>query len=267
MNKLRKARIHSFEGLDFEVDIDKQVFRQINNPEHEISFITQMTDLGDHYMLAFDTITKTAVHGDHDPKAIRPIIIPPLSELDPEGMAAKYGVSVELLKGKKDFEIIVDPEALELRRQGVLPVVNIAGDDFVFDLRLQELRHKENFHPVISMASLDLTSDGWHYEAFYHPYMKQIVSIDRKLLEFPDGVIKIKLPNELVLDPVGTARQYQMNEYELLRRYPIQKELKAELISLAETDIPRLIRRNKEALQEAHRENTQKIKPHRRPKF
>ena len=92
-------------------------------------------------------------------------------------------------------------------------------------------------------------------------------SIDPKLTEFPQGVIQIKLPNEIGLDPVATARKYGMNERELLRRYPIQKELKAEVIPLSETGIPRLIRQNKEQLQREHEENMRKARPRQRPRL
>jgi hypothetical protein len=97
--------------------------------------------------------------------------------------------------------------------------------------------------------------------------MKQVVELDPRLLEFPEGVVKLKIPNEIGLDPVATARQYGMDERELLRRHPIQKDLKAEVIPLSDTHIPALIRRNKEALQREHQENAQRLRPKHRPKF
>jgi len=190
-----------------------------------------------------------------------------MTELDPENMAVKYGCSVERLKGKPDFDIMVDQEALASRRQGMLPRIDIAGEAFVVDLRMQELRHAEHFYPIISLRSFELTNDGWNYEAYYHPVVKQTVELDPKLLELPVSVIRIRIPNEIGLDPVSAAREYGMDERELLRRYPFQKDLKAEVIPLSETHIPALIQRNKEALQQAHRENTQKLKPRQRPKF
>ena len=163
--------------------------------------------------------------------------------------------------------MMVDQDALQQRRDGILPTIQIAGESFVVDLRMHELRHAKYFFPVISLKSFELTNDGWNYEAFYHPLLKQVVDIDPKLTEFPDHVIKIRLPNEIGLDPVGAARQYGMDERELLRRYPIQKELKAEEISLADTHIPALIRQNKEQLQNDHQVNARRIKPRQRQRF
>jgi hypothetical protein len=267
MSKLRQPPIFQFEGLSFLVDIDKQVLCQTNNGSHEISFITQMIDRGDHYILPFDLIRKRVADNIFAHDQVEPIVVPPLVKLDPEGMSEKYGVPIDQLAGKTDFEVIVNQEALLQRENGVLPRINIAGQDFTIDLRLQELRHTEFFFPVLSLKSFDLTDDGGHYVAFYEPIMKQVVNIDPKLTEFPDGIIRIKLPNEIGLDPLGTAQKYGMNERELLRRHPIQKELKAEVIPLSETNIPALIQRNREALRQEHRENMQRMKPRVRPEI
>jgi len=262
-NKL-EPKIIRFEQISFVVDIDRQVLRQTNKPEHEISFIRDMRDMGDHYLLAWDTEKQTV---STDPERAEPIILDQLVWLDPEGMSEKYGIPVEKLQTMRDFEVMVDQEALRQRREGILPQIDLAGEQFIVDLQLHELRNAKYFFPVISLKSFELTNDGWNYEAYYHPVMKQVVDLDPKLLEFPEGVIKIKIPNELGLDPVATARIYGLDEREVLRRHPIQKELKAEVIPLSETHIPALIQRNKEALRQAHRENAQKLKPRQRPRF
>jgi hypothetical protein len=267
MKKLRPAPIFTIEGTSFVVDIEKQVLRQTNDQSNEISFIRDMQDKTDHYLLIYDTGLKRSLDGPIGPGAIRAVKVPQLVELDPEGMAEKYGFSAKELEGKTDFEIIVDQEALTLRHEGVLPRVNIAGEDFIVDLRLQELRHARHFFPVISLKSFELTADGWKYEAYYHPLLRQVVAIDPKLTEYPEGVIKIRIPNELGLDPVGTARAYGIDERKLLRRYPIQKLMNAEMIPLSETHIPALIRRNRKQLQKEHQENARRIRPRHRPHF
>jgi hypothetical protein len=194
-------------------------------------------------------------------------LVPHLIDLDPEGMAAKYDLTIEQLKGKTDFEVIVDQHALYHRLNGILPQLSLAGDMFTVDLRNDELRHSQNSYQVISLKNFDICNNGIYYEAYYHPVMKQIVEIDPRLLEFPEGVVKIRIPNEIGLDPVGAARKYSMNERELLRSHPIQVIRDAEVIPLSETHIPALIRRNKEALQQEHRDNAQRIRPKHRPKF
>lgn len=267
MKKLRVLPIYTIHDTDFIVDVDRQVLREAQRPSNELSFTNDMKDMGDHYLLFYDLIEKTCYPAVHNPLTRQWVKVPPLVELDPVGMAEKYNLSIAQLKGKTDFEVIVDQDALDQRAEGVLPRIDIAGEEFIIDLRLQELRHAKNLHPVISLKSFDLTSDGWKYEAFYHPVMKQVVEIDPKLTEFPDSVVRIRIPNEIGLDPVATARSYGMEERELLRRYPFQKELKAEIIPLSQTHIPALIRRNREQLQREHREITRQIKPKHRPRI
>jgi hypothetical protein len=267
MSKLRNPVIFEIEGTSFEVDIDKQVLRQTNDQTNEISFIQDMQDQGAFYKLLYDLDEYNAAHDLFDQNRVKLITVPQMTDLDREGMALKYGLTPGLVMGKSDFELIVDQKLLDERLNGILPQIDLAGEKFTVDLRLQELRNTQFFFPVISLKSFELTNDGWHYEAYYHPVMKQVVELDPRLLEFPEGVIKLKIPNEIGLDPVAAARQYGMNERELLRRHPIQKDLKAEVIPLSETHIPALIRRNKEALQQEHRENAQRLRPKHRPKF
>ncbi len=267
MKKLRLLPTFTIEGTTFLVDIDKQVLRQANDPDNEISFINNMQDHGSFYRLLYDQIEGRAAEDLFDQNFVKVIDVPTLIELDPKGMSAKYGIPETELKGKTDFEVIVDQDWLTERKNGILPRVNIAGEEFIIDLRLQEFRHAKYFFPVISLKSFDLTNDGEYYEAFYHPVMKQVVNIDPKLTEFPDSVVKIRLPNELGLDPVTTARRYGIDENELLRRFPPKKELKAMVIPLAETGIPALIRQNREQLQKEHAEIARRIKPRHRPRF
>ena len=267
MNKLREAPVLMIEGTSFLVDIEKQVLRQTNDLGNEISFIHDMQDQGAFYNLLYDLDQRRASKGLIQGKRTKEIRVPQMTDLDREGMARKYGLPTELVMGKSDFEVIVDQEALTQRLNGILPKINIANEYFIVDLRLQELRHARHFFPVLSLKSFELTGDGWNYEAYYHPVLKQVVEIDPKLTEFPEGVVKIRIPNEIGLDPVATARDYGMDERDLLRRYPIQKALSAEVIPLSETHIPALIRSNREQLQREHEGNARRIRPRNRPYF
>jgi hypothetical protein len=261
MSKLNDPVIFTIEGTAFLVDIDKQVLRQTDDPANEISLIRDMVDHGSHYQFFYDPEEKNVPRKNCNVTRLKQITVPPLIELDPEGMAMKYGWQQRDLAGKTDFQVIVNQQLLEKRLQGALPRIRIAGEDFYVDLRLRELRHAGSFHPVLSLKSFEVTDDGWHYEAYYHPFIRQLVSLDPQLTELPDNVIKIRLPNEIGLDPVGAARLYNIDERTLLRLHPIQKNLVAEVIPLSETNIPALIRKNREELMRQHRENLKKIKP------
>lgn len=265
MKKFRTAPVFTIEETSFVVDVDQQVLRQTNNLANEISFISDMQDRGTHYHLLYDLEAWRAAAHPFDQRRIRVIEVPQLTALDPLGMSEKYGIAQNLLQGKADFEVMVDQSLLELRRRGVLPRIDLAGTDFIIDVHRHELRH--DGYPVISLKSFEISGDGWQYEAFYHPGLKQVVEIDPKLTEFPGGVIKLEIPNEIGLDPVATAGEYGIDERELLRRYPIRKDLKAKIVPLSETSIPALIWQNQEHLRQEHQEVSRQIKPRCRPYF
>jgi len=267
MSKLKEPIIFTIEGTAFVVDIDQQVLRQTDNPANEISFTRDMTDHGSHYSLCYDPREKNIPRQAYNPGQIKEITVPKLIALDPEGMAAKYGWQVQDLAGKTDFQVIVDQQLLERRREGVLPRIRIMGEDFYVDLRMHELRHAGTFHPVLSLESFELTADGRHYEAYYHPVIRQVVPLDPLLTELPESVVKIRIPAEIGLDPVGAAQMYHIDERMLLRLYAIQKELRAEIIPLSETHVPALIARNRQELTRQHQENVKKIKPKMRPRL
>jgi hypothetical protein len=266
MNKLKVRPVYKIADTHFIVDIDKQVLREFQRPENEISFINHMADHQTYYELRYDPRINSVAQENMPDSQVNLIRVPQLTTLAPEQMAAKYGCNMEQLKGKPDFEVMVDLEALAMRRQGLLPKIDIHGEHFIVDLRMEELRHAMNFFPILSLKSFELAHDGGHFEAYYHPVTKQIVELDPKILELPDYVVKIIIPAEIGLDPVSAARIYGIDERELLRRYPIQKDLKAEIIQLSETGVPALIQRNRQALQE-DQQNMQQIKPRHRPKF
>jgi hypothetical protein len=267
MNKYREAPIYVIEGTSFLVDIDRQVLRQTNDQDNEISFINQMQDHGNFYRLLYDRDEHNAAEDLFDSNRIVVIDIPQMTALDPEGMAEKYGVPIAELTGKPDFDVIVNPELLQARLAGQLPTIEIANQLFTLDLRLREFWLIQDPFITISLRSFDLSRDGNHYEAAYNPVLKQVVQLDPHLTEFPDGVIKIRLPNEIGLDPVSVARQYGIDEKEFLRRYPIQSGLKAEIIPLSETDVPAMIRRNREQLQKEHQEIKGRTRVRHRPHF
>lgn len=153
------------------------------------------------------------------------------------------------------------------RKLGILPQIEIAGEHFFIDLRLQELRHVRDFTPILSLKKFTLTEDSEQYWAFYHLMLRQIIDIDPKLTEFPDNVILIKIPNELGLDPIGAARIYGIDDVEVLKEYPIRENLKAEVVPLSETQVPAWIAANRKALQQEHKQIKRTHRLRRRPRF
>src|ERR1700741_3884765 len=108
MKKLKENPMFSIGTARFLVDIDKQVLRQFQRPENEISFIRDMLDRQTHYELRYDPRVNSAARHDLPDNQLQIVHVPQMTELDPQNMAVKYGYTVGQLKGKPDFEIMVD---------------------------------------------------------------------------------------------------------------------------------------------------------------
>ena len=242
----RQLPIVNIEGTPFLVDVEKSELRQADSPANTISF-HDMGDEGTHYTFNYDRAKRGLPPLSKPPSEdIVGINIPQMVSLDPEGMARKYGLTVEELRGKNDFDIIVDQQLLAERLSGKLPTINIAGNDFIIDLQFNELRLKNNVGNRISLINMDVSSDGERLCFFYNPTVKHIVQINPTIIVLPDDVVFIEIPNEFTLDPVGANRQYGLSDTTLLRKYPLQKNLEAKVIPLSETRLPKMIKENKE---------------------
>jgi hypothetical protein len=257
MKKLRRLPTYKVGNIHFFVDVDKLELRQTDNPANTISFL-EMEDWGTHYRLFYDNISKGYSPATHP--FVTEVEVPPLVELDLAGMSLKYGISEDQIKGKTDFEVMVDQELLAMRRQGHLPKISVCGEGFFIDVRLHQLRHAEDFFPQINLKALDLSENGETYCGFYHPLIRQTVAIDPELTELPGGVVMIEIPNELQLDPVGAARLYGLDEKDILRRYPLKKLTEAKVIPLSATGLPSLAESNRQ-LQQQQRQQKTRVRP------
>jgi hypothetical protein len=266
MSKFRKAPTFTISGTIFEVDIEQQVLRQKHNPHNEISFISDMLNKGDHYRLFYDPKLKNKPRDTYDPKTLLEVQVPKLITLDPEGMSVKYGVPIAKLEGKTDFQIMVDYDLYERRKQDILPTINIAGEDFIIDLRRRELRAANDYQNWIDLKQIELSPDGEYYHFFFHEPTHQFVELQPKLVELPAGVVMVEIPNEIKLDPVGAARIYGIDEMELLRRFPIEKNLSGKLTPLADTWVQQRVEQNNRLLLE-QKQNQRQQKQRVRPRF
>jgi hypothetical protein len=261
MRTLKEPVIFLIEGTSFEVDVARQQLRQTNDVNNVISFTRDMQDNGTYYELQYE-LDRHCVQGqESDQSRIRTIRIPQMTELDPEGMAAAYGKPLTAILGKCDYDVIVNAELVDRRHLGLLPVIGIGEQTYIVDLRLKELRHLTDPHRSISLTHLDLSAEGDQYLFFYDLGKHAQIELDPKLTEFPEQVVLVKIPNEVGLDPVATAAAYGIDERQLLRRFPLSAKLEAQLVPLAETNVPAMISRNREALRAEHQQIMAQHKP------
>ncbi|MDT3402318.1 hypothetical protein [Mucilaginibacter terrae] len=251
MKTQKEPVIYMIEGTSFEVDVAHQLLRQTNDRGNTISFTRDMQDKGTHYQLQYDLDQRKAQPGALTERT-KLITVPQMAWLDPEGMAQVYGKKVEEVMGRPDYDIIVDAGLVVHRHQGVLPMIDIGGEPFIVDIRSKELRQASNLTNRIPLRQADLSATGDEFLFFYHLADRCTVELDPKLTAFPDQVVLVKVPNEVLLDPIATAEACGLDVRQLLRRFPIRKDLKATLVPLADTGVPGMISRNRLALQREH---------------
>ncbi|UOE47809.1 hypothetical protein MTO98_25705 [Mucilaginibacter sp. SMC90] len=142
------------------------------------------------------------------------------------------------------------PETLTLRRlAGKLPRIDIGGIDFTVDWHLQQLRETEKPWNRLNIRDMELFTDGDGYVSYYHVFNHELFQMDDDPVELPAHVMLLQIPNEIILDPIGAAREHGLGDLELLREFPILEVIKGNLISLSETALPEIVAQNAAKLQ------------------
>lgn len=241
----RTLPTYEIAGKSFHVDVAKGELTDTADPDNSISF-HDLRDKGDHYILYYHRRTgKLMVEGDiSQGEQVQRLEIPPMHRLDPEGMARLYERDGFSIAGKTDTEIIINSEILDQRLKGILPRIDIAGNTFIIDYRLKELRSEQQAANRLPIGQMDVSADGNHYLFFYLPAKQQMIQMHERMKEIPDGLLQVKIPNELGLDPVGVAREYNITGTGFLRKYPPQSQLKAMSIPAKDCGLQEWIRQN-----------------------
>jgi hypothetical protein len=127
---------------------------------------------------------------------------------------------------------------------GILPRIDIRGIDFTVDWSLRELRETENPANWLNIKEMELDRVGGDYVSYYNVEKKQLQVIAGDIVELPENVMLMYIPNERELDPVVVARESGLDDLALLNPHPIKKSLKAYLYPLEETELAKLVRDN-----------------------
>lgn len=274
----RALPIHRISNTEFYVDVKLSELREVENPRNTISF-NWLKDEGTHYTFHYDGFDKNIAdytsyfmreigsdereekYNDNEDlwKLLYPsweqeqqdniIKVPQMVTLDPEGMAMHYGMSIDSIKGKTDFEIMVDQVAYRQRMNGILPEFKICGYRYDVDLREYALIPNGKIRgPQINL--LDLEKISWNFERDYwvclHPETMTIKTVDAtKLLSVPEDLIIIEIPTLEKLDAVNYARQNGKDIKSCVRQWGIKMQQTAKIISWNHLEISRVINQNK----------------------
>ncbi|MEE1946407.1 hypothetical protein VRU48_14885 [Pedobacter sp. KR3-3] len=109
--------------------------------------------------------------------------------------------SYKALKGRDAFEART--------KQGMLPIIEIAGYPFYVDVRIGFLRPKDDFSTMgIEIGRMTVDPETRNLSDFYDKQLKELVFPDEGQTSFPPNVVRLGIPNYYVLDPVGMARRH-----------------------------------------------------------
>ena len=176
-------------------------------------------------------------------------------DLDPDGMAEKYGLSISELKGKTDFDVMVNQDYYNLRvTQALWPSIEIAGEPFWCYVKHRVISAQDiEVRSTIDFAEMRKEHGFTVYEnnsnCYYFPYdltTKTISDVDfSSLKNLPQNIVIVQVPDERSIDPVGLARLQGLNVKAFLKLNPIRDmEFKAKVIPWSKTTVPEIIQRN-----------------------
>ncbi|WP_333627474.1 hypothetical protein [Sphingobacterium siyangense] len=216
-------------GTGFYVEINSQSLIEVNDPSNIISF-QDMADYGSHYTMCYHIGYKNWPCALDDPKESVNITIPQLIALDPEGMAKKYHVGLDDLKGRKDIEFLnPNYEGFLSRVSGTLPHIDIAGDVYIVDLQMKELRLLQDNSCRLMMRDFEAGSplkNDFSYRFLYDTVRREPVTY-MGMPSANESIVVVELPDLFKLDPVGVARIAGYKDDHYIREYPIENSLKA----------------------------------------
>nr|WP_315240038.1 hypothetical protein [uncultured Flavobacterium sp.] len=239
----------NIEGTEFIVDVIKLELREKSDLKNTIPF-EDMRDVGDGYTFEYSLKNKN-IPGlfDRESTTVR---IPEFVMLDPIGMADKYNHSVDGIKGKSDFDLMVNQETYDMRvNKGILPTVDIAGHTFYVDIRMDKLRPKDDFLSngiVFSDIETYYDLEKRTYTIPYNPKTREFQEPDYlNIKELPKDLIAVRFPSERLLDRIGWNRKYGFEIRHGLVRNGLKLQFAAKKVPWKNTFLVDLIKSNLKA--------------------
>ncbi|ASV79761.1 hypothetical protein CMU73_03935 [Elizabethkingia anophelis] len=257
------------EDTDFIVDVNKMELRQKGNEQNTIP-VSDMRDIGTGYVFEYDLQEKNipSVWSNNETTTVR---IANMVELDPARMAEKHRMTLDEIKGKDDFDVMVDQQAFDMRvNKGMLPTVDIAGHTFYVDLRMDMLRPKDDFLSrgiVFSDIENYFDDTTGTYTIPYDPKTKEFSEIDyESITKIPKDLIVVSFPSELKMDAIGWNRLHGYDLKDGLKELGVQMNFKAKPASWEDIYVPQKIKENLEQIQKEKAEKKNIVKPQDKPK-
>lgn len=239
-------------GTDFIVDVANMELREKANMQNVIA-IKDMWDDGNNYVFEYSLREKNMPQSMTDEDEIKSFKLAQLIDIDPAGMAEKHGLTVDALAGKTDRDLMMGSAAVQKRLKGNLPTIEIAGDLFYVDLRMDMLRpHNDFLSKGINFSDIDhyYSVERDAYMIPYNPSKREFQEIDpHTITEIPKDLIVISFPLAHELDPIGFNRLHGINEFQGVQQLNVKSHSVAQTIDWKHTGIEQTIKENLEKSQ------------------
>jgi hypothetical protein len=244
---IEKLPILVIREVPFIIDPYKRQLIRFNDPEKNISFDELKINNG-FYFLNFDTITFKPAIDLRGPEALADrfssVTLPAIIIDAPSKMPEDTQDDMNRRSQAQSWGFYLGDKNVALRLSGVLPHIELAGTDFTVDWRLRQMRDTEQPWNNFSFDDFEMDDDGDKYLFFFNTQTHELYMPPEDIIELPEHVVVLEIPNELGLDPVAVAREYGSDLYELLIEHPIAEKLAAKVSPLSETGLPAIIENN-----------------------
>lgn len=232
-------------GNFYRLDISEMSLKSIDKPEKEIKLadITPDAD-GDFYLSHHNGTSElyavTGLNSDSEslvrlPKALLTMDVTDQAQID----------TINAESFKQDMGFVIINDTIQSRLSGKLPVVDLAGDKFFLDVRLNELRHIDDFSHRIDMDAFYSFDES--ICAIYDTADKQVLQIDGDTItETPKNAVYVELQDFFYIDPVGYARKDRLPDTYFLNNVLMVNKPAALVKPLSETELPSLIKKNRQ---------------------
>lgn len=266
--------VRQFGGTEFVLNTDKMLFFEKQAPENKI-FIADIEDTGNGYSFDYCKVEKYIANPFMDSGHVVRVELPPLVIMDAAGMARKYGLTIQEIKGKSDFEVMVDQEAFRKRLAGQLPTIDICGNTFRIhadegrlSLKGASDKHDICFRGINFAQYFSQRADCWIIP--FNPVTRTFQGLDfRNMIAYPKDLKAAMIPSLEKLDPFGYWVDRRLGPMTFLKVHNVKMHSTANEISWKQTSLEGLIKRNIARIKKEHRQNVhgkEKTPLHSKPK-
>ena len=202
----REYPTYDIEGTTFLVDVFNK--RLLEKDGDARIYFNRMEDKGTHYEFDYDKSEKALVEDIWigDVLDIINVRVPQMAALHPEGMCEKYGLTMEQIKGRSDFEIMKDHGPVAKNFALGYPRIAVADEPYYTDLRKTSLNlHGEPAQP----SDKEITAGALSVNQIAPGKSEKLISPNKTIEIEP---VKVRLKDDVFLLDIDNKVLHQKND-------------------------------------------------------